>query len=85
METTETGTTVKLVLALSEIKVSVVSLLYRNREFRCFDLTETNRRPAENFGFSSLFKTESFDVSIDPKQTEDQPKQFEREHIWVFF
>jgi hypothetical protein len=27
--------------------VSVVSLLYRNREFRCFDWAETNRRPTE--------------------------------------
>ena len=27
--------------------VSVVSLLYRNREFRCLDRTETNRRPTE--------------------------------------
>jgi hypothetical protein len=27
--------------------VSVVSVLYRNREFRCFDWTETNRRPTE--------------------------------------
>jgi hypothetical protein len=25
--------------------------------------------------------TESFDVSIEPKQTEDQPKLFDREHI----
>jgi hypothetical protein len=30
-------------------------------------------------------KTESFDVSIEPKQTEDPPKQFKREYIWVFF
>jgi hypothetical protein len=30
-------------------------------------------------------ETESFDVSIDPKQTEDLPKQFEREYIWVIF
>jgi hypothetical protein len=37
--------------------VSVVSLLYRNREFH---------------------------VSIEPKQTEDPPKQFKREYIWVF-
>ena len=27
--------------------VSVVSLLYRNREFRCFNRTETNRRPTQ--------------------------------------
>ncbi len=27
---------------------------------------------------------ESFDVSIEPKQTEGPHKQFEREHIWVF-
>jgi hypothetical protein len=30
-------------------------------------------------------ETESFDVSIEPKQTRDKPKQFEREHIWLFF
>ncbi len=30
-------------------------------------------------------ETESFEVSIEPKQTEDQPKQFEREHILLFF
>ena len=24
-------------------------------------------------------------VSIEPKQTEDPPKQFKREYIWVFF
>jgi hypothetical protein len=29
--------------------------------------------------------TESFDFSIEPKQTEDQPKQFDTEHILVFF
>ncbi len=41
-------------------------------------LSETKR-------FFRLFRfyteTESFDVSIEPKQTEDQPKQFDREHI----
>jgi hypothetical protein len=26
-------------------------------------------------------QTESFDVSIEPKQTEDQPKLFDRDHI----
>ena len=30
-------------------------------------------------------KTESFGVSIEPKQTEDQPKQFDKEHILIFF
>ncbi len=29
-------------------------------------------------------ETESFNVSIEPKQTVDPPKQFEREYIWVF-
>ncbi len=41
------------------------------------------------FGLFQLFRfyteTESFDVAIDPKQTEDPPKQFEREYIWVIF
>jgi hypothetical protein len=30
-------------------------------------------------------ETESFNVSIEPKQTEDQLKQFDRDHILVFF
>ncbi len=29
--------------------------------------------------------TEISDVSIEPKQTKDQPKQFDMEHIFVFF
>jgi hypothetical protein len=35
--------------------------------------------------FRLYTETESFDVSIEPKQTEDQPKQFDREHILLFF
>jgi hypothetical protein len=35
--------------------------------------------------FRFYTETESFDVSIEPKQTEDQPKQFEKEHIWLIF
>ncbi len=31
--------------------------------------------------FRFYTETESFYVSIEPKQTEDQPKQFDREHI----
>ncbi len=31
--------------------------------------------------FRFFTETESFDVSIEPKQTEDEPKQFDREHI----
>jgi hypothetical protein len=34
--------------------------------------------------FRFYTETESFDVSIEPKQTEDQPKPFDREHIWYF-
>ena len=44
--------------------------LFRNRLFRCFGC------------FASIPKQR---VSIDPKQTEDPPKQFKREYIWVFF
>jgi hypothetical protein len=56
--------------------------------------------PPENLGFfpvcfglfqDSMFwlfrfftETECFDVSIELKQTEDQLKQFDREHIWYF-
>ncbi len=35
--------------------------------------------------FRFFTETESFDVSIEPKQTEDQPKQFDREYILLFF
>ncbi len=35
--------------------------------------------------FRFYTETQSFDVSIEPKQTEDQPKQFDREHILLFF
>ncbi len=110
--------------------VSVVLLLYRNREFWCFDWTKTNRRPTETvwqfdrehilvffhiilccfglfrvvsvclglfrfvsvcfetvcFGYFEFYtKTASFDVWIELKQTEDQPKQFNRERVLVFF
>jgi hypothetical protein len=34
--------------------------------------------------FRFYTETESFDVSIEPKQTKDQPKQFERKNILVF-
>jgi hypothetical protein len=35
--------------------------------------------------FRFYTETECFDVSIDPKQTEDQQKQFDREHSLLFF
>jgi hypothetical protein len=35
--------------------------------------------------FRLYTETESFTVSIEPKQTEEQPKQFDREHILLFF
>jgi hypothetical protein len=35
--------------------------------------------------FRFYTETESFNVSIEPKQTEDQPKQFDREHILLYF
>jgi hypothetical protein len=34
--------------------------------------------------FRFYTETESFEVSIEPKQTEDQPKQFVRDHILLF-
>ena len=44
--------------------------LFRNSVFRLFHF---------------YTEAESLDVSIEPKQTEDPPKQFKREYIWVFF
>ncbi len=35
--------------------------------------------------FRFYTETESFDVSIELKQTKDQQKQFDREHILIFF
>ncbi len=35
--------------------------------------------------FRFYIETESFDVSIEPKQTEDQPKQLDRENILLGF
>jgi hypothetical protein len=35
--------------------------------------------------FRFYTKTDSFDVLIEPKQAEDQPKQFDREQILEFF
>ncbi len=35
--------------------------------------------------FRFYTETESFDVSIEPKQTGDQPKQFDGEQILLFF
>jgi hypothetical protein len=35
--------------------------------------------------FRFYTETESFDVLIEPKQTEDQSKQFDREHILLYF
>jgi hypothetical protein len=46
-ETTETGTETSFGTIWNKTFVSVVSLLYRNREFRCFDWTETNRGPTQ--------------------------------------
>jgi hypothetical protein len=35
--------------------------------------------------FHFYTKTESFDVSIEPKQTENPPKQFKREYVFGYF
>ncbi len=35
--------------------------------------------------FCFYIETEIFDVLIEPKQTEDQPKQFDRKHILLVF
>jgi hypothetical protein len=37
------------------------------------------------FSSTVYTKTESFHNSTEPKQTEEPPKQFKREYIWVFF
>ncbi len=58
----------------------------------CFDSKQLKLEPKLVSALSEtkrLFRfyteTESFNVSIEPKQTKDQPKQFDREHILLFF
>jgi hypothetical protein len=46
-----------------------------------FDLKQPKLEPKL---VSALTKTESFGVSIEPKQTEEQQKQFDREIFWYF-
>jgi hypothetical protein len=54
-----------------------------------FDSKQPKLEPAETKRLFRLFRfnpeIESFGVSIEPKQTEEQPKQCDREHILVFF
>jgi hypothetical protein len=38
-----------------------------------------------DFGCFAFIPKQSFDVSIEPNQTKDQPKQFDREYILQFF
>ncbi len=52
---------------------------WNRNQFRKF----RNKRLFRLFRFYT--ETESFDVSIEPKQTEDQPKQLDRGHILLFF
>jgi hypothetical protein len=47
-----------------------------------FDLKQPKLEPLL---VSALSETESFGVSIEPKQTEEQQKQFDIELILVFF
>ncbi len=49
--------------------VSVCFGLFQNSLFRLFHF---------------YTETESFDVSIEPRQTEEQPKQFDTDHILAF-
>jgi hypothetical protein len=63
----------------------------------CFETSFESKQPklepklvsalSKTTGLFRLFcfytETEIFDVSIEPKQTEDPSKQFEREYIWV--
>jgi hypothetical protein len=64
--------------------VSVVSLIYRNRKVRAVSVCFGLFRNSLFWFFRFYTQTESFDVSIEPKQTEEQRKQFDREHILVF-
>jgi hypothetical protein len=72
-----------------EVQVGCPSKLVSIRNNRTG--TETSFGPIRNetkrlfWLFRFYSETESFDVSIEPKQTEDQPKQFDREYILVFF
>ena len=94
-ETTETGTDPKL--SLSETKRQFLFFRFYT-ETESFDAQCDREHILFHFFWvyfglfqNSLFQfrfyteTESFNVSIEPKQTEDQTEQFDREHILVLF
>jgi hypothetical protein len=56
---------------------------FDSKQPKPFSALSETKRLFRSFRFYT--ETESFGVSIEPKQTEDQPKQFDREHILVFF
>jgi hypothetical protein len=79
----------------SEIYLHVFSIITRVSFETSFDSKQPKLEPklvsalSETKCLFRLFRfyteTESFDVLIEPKQTEDQPKQFDREHILISF
>ncbi len=54
-ETSFNSKQLKLGTIRNKMFVSVVSLLYWNREFRCFNWTETNRRPTHTVKIESIW------------------------------
>ncbi len=66
---------------------SLIESLFRYffKKFRVFPVCFGLFRNSLFRLFFFYTETESFDVKIEPKQTEDQPKQFDREHSLVFF
>ena len=62
---------------------SRVSFEFDSKQLKLVAALSETKRLFRLFRFYT--KTEIFDVSIEPKQTEDQPKQIDMEHILVFF
>ncbi len=68
------------------VQVGCPSKLVSIRNNRNWNRNLFRHYPKHNVCFASMYtETESFDVSIEPKQTKDKPKQFVREHILQFF
>jgi hypothetical protein len=79
---------------ISDLKASLLTLGPSShcKQFFCRIWSGVGCRYIVSVSFETSFgcfefytETVSFHVSIEPKQTEDQPKQFNREHIFLFF
>ncbi len=65
------------------VRVSFETISIRNN--RNWNRNQFRHYPKQNVCFGCFASIPKQRVSIEPKHTEDQPKQFDREHILLFF